>query len=86
MPDGVLGIQEQRNEKMKKVMFGLVAAAAMVACADIESSNIVGYASAAMTDGCKMLTSQFVTIGSTGTDIQTIKGDGDDLSGSCWNG
>ena len=32
-----------------------------------------------MTDGCKMLTSQFVTIGSTGTDIQTIKGDGDDL-------
>ena len=32
-----------------------------------------------MTDGFKMATSQFCAVGGTGTDIQTIKGDGEDL-------
>ena len=33
---------------MKKLMFGFACAAAMVACADVESSNIVGYTSKAV--------------------------------------
>ena len=36
---------------MKKIMFGLAAAIAMVAAADIESSNIVGYTSKAVEAG-----------------------------------
>ena len=36
------GNTTRKRNKMKKVMFGFAAAAAMVACADIESSNIVG--------------------------------------------
>ena len=32
-----------------------------------------------MTDGCKMVTSQFIAVGGAGTHLQSIKGEGDDL-------
>ena len=52
---------------MKKIMFGLAAAIAMVAAADIESSNTVGYTSKAVEAGKFYLVGvQFNEVGATG--------------------
>ena len=64
---------------MKKLLIAAALLCAGVAMGDVESSNIVGYAKNGMTDGFKMVTPQFVGIGEAGMDIQTIKGEGDDL-------
>lgn len=58
---------------MKKLMLGMVAAAAMVACADVESSNIVGYGQSDLRFGYSLVTPQFVTVGSTGVALDSLQ-------------
>ena len=58
---------------MKKIMFGLAAAIAMVAAADIESANIVGYTSKTAGANLNWYAPQFFTVGANTTDINGIK-------------
>ncbi len=46
---------------MKKLMFGFAAALAMVACAEVESSNIVGYQTYELKNGFNLLTPVFTS-------------------------
>ena len=62
-------------------MFGLAAAIAMVAAADIESSNIVGYGQSALKSGGTAVVAQFVPcVGGTDLDLQALIGTGDEAS------
>ena len=59
-----VGRNSRRQEKeyeMKKVMFGLACAAAVIAVADIESSNIVGYTTIDITKSYSILAINFET-------------------------
>ena len=71
---------------MKKIMFGLAAAIAMVAAADIESSNIVGYTTGASGAQNNFVTIPFAQVGYNTSDIQQIK-IGDNGAGTIgWGG
>ena len=72
---------------MKKLMFGMVAAAAMVAGADVESSNIVGYLDQEMTYsmGYNFIIPTFTDVNSaTATynldNVQVVNGDGSGMT------
>ena len=58
---------------MKKIMFGLAAAIAMVAAADIESSNVVGYMNTDGAVGFNFVSPAFKDIASDTVSIQSIK-------------
>ena len=58
---------------MKKIMFGLAAAIAMVAAADIESSNIVGYQMTDSVAGFNFYSPMFKPVGADAVKIQAIK-------------
>lgn len=65
---------------MKKVMFGLAAAAAISAFA-IESANVVGYATPSLGANANLASVPFDMVGDEGMDIQNIKPAGDDIYG-----
>lgn len=66
---------------MKKVMFGLACAAAMVACADIESSNIVGYTNKEACQNYSLAVAMFNAVGSTGIALQGVIPTGENVAG-----
>ena len=65
---------------MKKLMLGMVAAAAMVACADVESSNIVGYGNNSLCLGYSLITPQFVTVGGSNIALESLVAVGPEVS------
>ena len=58
---------------MKKIMFGLAAAIAMVAAADIESQNVVGYTTGTSGADNNFVTIPFAQVSYNTSDIQQIK-------------
>ena len=58
---------------MKKIMFGLAAAIAMVAAADIVSKNVVGYTTAESGNQNNFVAVPFNSVGCNTADIQMIK-------------
>ena len=66
---------------MKKLMFGFAMAAAMVAVADIESSNVVGYANKDARAKNVVLIPTFYSVGTSGIDLNSIVPVGDEVDG-----
>ena len=66
---------------MKKIMFGLAAAIAMVAAADIESSNIVGYQTKNSVAGLNFIAPNFVSVGANTVRLGDIVLSGENTTG-----
>ena len=67
---------------MKKAMFGLACAAAMVACADIESANIVGYNNKNTPANYSLALPMFNAVGSSGLSLSDIIPEGENVNGN----
>ena len=65
---------------MKKIMFGLAAAIAIGAIADVESSNIVGYGQNGLRFGYSLVTAQFVGVGGSTLSLESLKALGSEAS------
>ena len=72
----------ESEKKMKKAMFGLACAAAMVVCADITSSNIVGYNNKDACANYSLGIPMFNEVCGTGMDLQKIVPVGENVSGT----
>ena len=71
---GNKSLWQKESKKMKKLMLGFAMAAAMVASADVESSNIVGYMDNGSTvSGLNVIGSGFVDIGLTSIKLNELK-------------
>lgn len=71
----------ESEKKMKKAMFGLACAAAMVACADITSSNIVGYNNKDACANFSLAIPMFKDCGLTSVNVQNLIPQGENVSG-----
>ena len=71
---------------MKKLMIASFAVAGLVACADIESANTVGYNTGTTGADNNFITVPFATVGYTTSDIQQIKISDGGAGGIGWGG